>query len=68
MTLGNSLSVWLAPQYDQHTIKFIAIYCYSIFNQVSGAKNICVPSVTAKFFKMQCEFLIHNAELGECLP
>ena len=37
LALGNSLSVWLKPHYEQHVIKFIAIYCYSTINQVSEA-------------------------------
>ena len=45
---------WLTPQYEQHAIKFISIYCYAILNQVSGARNILVSSVTAKSFKAQC--------------
>ena len=68
LTLGNSLSLWLKPQYKQHVIKFIAIYCYSTVNQVSEARNIIVPSVTAKSFKMQCYLLFHNAEHEESLP
>ena len=54
LTLGNSLSVWLKPQYEQHVIKLMAIYFYLTINQLSEARNILVPSVTAKSFKMQC--------------
>ena len=48
------LSVWPKLQYEQHVIKFIAICCYSTVNQVYEARNILVPSVTAKSFNIQC--------------
>ena len=53
LTFGNSLSVWLKPQCEQHVIKFIGIYCSLTINQVSEPGNILMQSVTTKSLKMQ---------------
>ena len=47
-TFENSPLFSLTHQYEQHTIKFIVIYFYSIFNQISEARNILVLSLTVK--------------------